>query len=201
MMGGGGMQDAMGGGGGGAYPSAPSGLPSPSPSGGPHGAGGPANPPVTMEVGDRPEPVRVTVPSGYVTTPEDGDLQIEVSDPHRVGEGMSKHLEYKVSYWTTLPQYKQRSGCVTRRFSDFEWLWKMLRSSMDGVIVPAFPQKTLMANDDPTSAAIEKRRHNLAVFVARVAAHPIMRCSSDLQIFLEVRLRGEKGGKNIKRYG
>ena len=99
---------------------------------------------------------------------------------------MSKHLEYKVSYWTTLPQYKQSSGCVTRRYSDFEWLWKMLRSSMDGIIVPSLPQKTLMANDDPNSAAIEKRRHDLAVFVARVAAHPVMRCSSDLQIFLEV---------------
>ena len=57
---------------------------------------------------------------------------------------MTKHLEYKVSYWTTLPQYKQQAGCVTRRYSDFEWLWKMLRSSMDGVIVPALPHKTLM---------------------------------------------------------
>ena len=67
-----------------------------------------------------------------------------MSDPHRAGEGLTKHLEYKVSYWTTLPQYKQQAGCVTRRYSDFEWLWKMLRSSMDGVIVPALPHKTLM---------------------------------------------------------
>lgn len=138
---------------------------------------------MSMEVGERPEPVAVTVPSGYEHAA--GDLQVEVSDPHRVGEGMSKHVEYKVTYWTTLPRYKQKSGCVTRRYSDFEWLWKMLRSSMDGVIVPPLPQKTLMANDDPTSAAIERRRHNLAVFVARVAAHPVMRTSSDLQIFLE----------------
>ena len=182
MMGGA-MQEMTGTGGAGAYPSAPSGLPPPS-----TGGSTPNNPPFTMEVGERPEPpsVRVTVPAGYANVPESGDLQIEVSDPHRVGEGMSKHLEYKVSYWTTLPQYKQSSGCVTRRYSDFEWLWKMLRSSMDGIIVPSLPQKTLMANDDPNSAAIEKRRHDLAVFVARVAAHPVMRCSSDLQIFLEV---------------
>lgn len=167
-------------GGGSAYPSAPTTHNAP-----------PSAPPgarsISLEVGERPNPpsIQVTVPSGY--EPASGEMQIEVSDPHRVGEGMSKHLEYKVTYWTTLPQYKQRSGCVTRRYSDFEWLWRMLRSSMDGVIVPSLPQKTLVANDDPTSAAIEKRRHSLAVLVARVAAHPVMRTSSDLQIFLEVR--------------
>mgnify|MGYP002701208839 CR=1 FL=1 len=100
-----------------------------------------------------------------------GDLQIEVSDPHRAGEGMSKHVEYKVTYWTTLPSYERASGCVTRRYSDFEWLWKMLRASSDGIIVPAPPPKTLVPNDDPTSAAIEARRATLAQFVARVAAY------------------------------
>jgi sorting nexin-1/2 len=94
-------------------------------------------------------------------------------------------VEYKVTYWTTLPQYKSRSGCVTRRYSDFEWLWKMLRGSMDGIIVPAPPSKTLMPNDDPKSAAIDKRHANLALFIARVAAHPVMCESADLQIFLE----------------
>ena len=140
---------------------------------------------VRMTVGPRPDPpsVVVSVPSGYDEPP--GTLQVEVSDPHRVGEGMSKHVEYKVTYWTDLANYGARSGCVTRRYSDFEWLWKQLRSTMDGVIVPALPQKTLVPNDDPTSAAIERRRATLALFIARVAAHPVMRASSDLQIFLE----------------
>ena len=140
---------------------------------------------VRMTVGPRPDPpsVVVSVPSGYDEPA--GTLQVEVSDPHRVGEGMSKHVEYKVTYWTDLANYGARSGCVTRRYSDFEWLWKQLRSTMDGVIVPALPQKTLVPNDDPTSAAIERRRATLALFIARVAAHPVMRASSDLQIFLE----------------
>ena len=140
---------------------------------------------VRMTVGPRPDPpsVVVSVPSGYDEPA--GTLQVEVSDPHRVGEGMSKHVEYKVTYWTDLANYGARSGCVTRRYSDFEWLWKQLRSTMDGVIVPALPQKTLVPNDDPTSAAIERRRATLALFIARVAAHPVMRASSDLQTFLE----------------
>ena len=114
----------------------------------------PSNPPaVSMEVGERPAPVEVSVPAGYEAA--GGDLQIEVSDPHRAGEGMSKRVEYKVTYWSTLPGYTNVSGCVTRRYSDFEWLWKQLRATTDGIIVPSLPQKTLVANDDPTSAAIE----------------------------------------------
>lgn len=144
----------------------------------------PSNPPaVSMEVGVRPAPVEVSVPAYEAAG--SGDLQIEVSDPHRAGEGMSKHVEYKVTYWSTLSGYTNVSGCVTRRYSDFEWLWKQLRATTDGIIVPSLPQKTLVANDDPTSAAIEARRRHLAVFVARIAAHPIMRESKDLRIFLE----------------
>jgi sorting nexin-1/2 len=140
---------------------------------------------VSLAVGPRPDPpsVSVTAPAGY--DEPTGTLQVEVSEPHRVGDGLSKHVEYKVTYWTTLPQYKSTSGCVTRRYSDFEWLWKMLRGSMDGIIVPAPPSKTLMPNDDPKSAAIDKRQANLALFIARVAAHPVMRESADLQVFLE----------------
>jgi|MDSW01.1.fsa_nt_gb hypothetical protein len=147
--------------------------------------GTPAAPPVSMDVGPRPDPpsVVVTVPAGYDDPP--GTLQVEVSDPHRVGEGMSKHVEYKVTYWTTLPSYERASGCVTRRYSDFEWLWKMLRASSDGIIVPAPPPKTLVPNDDPTSAAIEARRATLAQFVARVAAHPVLSASPDVRVFLE----------------
>ena len=144
----------------------------------------PSNPPaVSMEIGVRPAPVEVSVPAYEAAG--SGDLQIEVSDPHRAGEGMSKHVEYKVTYWSTLSGYTNISGCVTRRYSDFEWLWKQLRATTDGIIVPSLPQKTLVANDDPTSGAIEARRRHLAVFVARIAAHPIMRESKDLQIFLE----------------
>jgi len=146
---------------------------------------GRGTPGVSLAVGPRPDPpsVLVTAPAGY--DEPTGTLQVEVSEPHRVGDGLSKHVEYKVTYWTTLPQYKSTSGCVTRRYSDFEWLWKMLRGSMDGIIVPAPPSKTLMPNDDPKSAAIDKRQANLALFIARVAAHPVMRESADLQIFLE----------------
>ena len=51
---------------------------------------------------------RPSAPSVVVTTPaydgandaNDCWLHVEVSDPHRVGDGLSKHIEYKISYWT-----------------------------------------------------------------------------------------------------
>ena len=57
---------------------------------------------------------------------------------------------------------------------------------MDGIVVPSLPSKTMLHMDDPASAGVAKRLHSLQVFVARVAAHPVMRASNDLQIFLEV---------------
>jgi|AntAceMinimDraft_1070359.scaffolds.fasta_scaffold22863_2 hypothetical protein len=69
-------------GGGGGYPSAPSG---PAPT---------STSTFTMEPGERPEPpsVLVSVPTGY--EPAEGELQVEVSDPHRVGEGLGKHPKH-----------------------------------------------------------------------------------------------------------
>jgi len=113
------------------------------------------------------------------------ELIVRVSDPHRVGEGLSKHIEYKVTYWTTNEAYGKNAGCVTRRFSDFEWLWKQLSANADGAIVPLTPSKTLMHMDDPSSRGIEKRRYGLAMFMARVSAHPLMRKSADVRAFLE----------------
>ena len=136
----------------------------------------------------------VTVPSGYDADEEEGDANapaksedemiIEVGDPHRVGDGLSKHIEYKVTFWTENPGYATTSGCVTRRYSDFEWLAKALGANCDGVIIPLLPTKTLLHMDDPSSKGIEKRRSGLALFMARVAKHPLMNQSVDLKDFL-----------------
>lgn len=148
------------------------------------------------EVGPAPPPSvePLSAPAGY----DGGDdptvsLQIEITDPHRAGEGLSKHVEYVVTYWTSgLPKFASASGRVARRYSEFEWLWRALSASADGVLVPALPGKTLSAplSDDPGSVAIERRRRDLGVFVARIARHPLMRASDDVRTFLEEKDRG-----------
>ena len=123
---------------------------------------------VSLAVGPRPDPpsVSVTAPAG--TSRAHRDAAGGGPPPHAYDSSIRfwarlLRTEYKVTYWTTLPQYKSTSGCVTRRYSDFEWLWKMLRGSMDGIIVPAPPSKTLMPNDDPGDrSAIDKRQANLS---------------------------------------
>ena len=120
------------------------------------------------------------------TTTTTAGLVIEIGDPHRVGDGLSKHIEYKVTYWTDSATYggKDSSGCSTRRFSDFEWLSKQLGANCDGVIIPLLPSKTILHMDDPSSRGIERRRKGLAAFMARCAAHPLVRKSADLHAFL-----------------
>ena len=136
----------------------------------------------------------IRVPTGYATRAsadaddddDDAGLVIEIGDPHRVGDGLSKHIEYKVTYWTDSATYggKDSSGCSTRRFSDFEWLSKQLGANCDGVIIPLLPSKTILHMDDPSSRGIERRRKGLAAFMARCAAHPLVRKSADLHAFL-----------------
>jgi len=131
------------------------------------------------------------VPGGYEDLAGSKDqscdeIIIEVGDPHRVGDGLNKHIEYKLTFWSDSELYggTGASGCVTRRYTDFEWLSKQLGANCDGVIIPLLPSKTILHMDDPSSRGIEKRRSGLAVFMARVAAHPLMRKSQDLHAFL-----------------
>ena len=50
---------------------------------------------------------------------EDKFIEISVSEPHKVGEGISCYMAYKVSTRTNLKIFRRESFSVTRRFSDF----------------------------------------------------------------------------------
>ena len=50
---------------------------------------------------------------------EDKFIEIFVSEPHKVGEGISCYMAYKVSTKTNLKIFRRESFSVTRRFSDF----------------------------------------------------------------------------------
>ena len=68
----------------------------------------------------------------YSSSPEEEDLDLEmsaedtdkfieinISEPHKVGEGMSSFMAYKVTTKTNLKLFKRENFSVTRRFSDF----------------------------------------------------------------------------------
>jgi hypothetical protein len=81
---------------------------------------------------------------------------------------LQAYVSYKVVSTTKLPQYKARSNEVIRRFRDFSWLSRRLRSENRGVIVPALPERSVVEKYKMTAEFIEQRRAALTVFINRV---------------------------------
>ncbi|ETN61087.1 sorting nexin [Anopheles darlingi] len=142
-----------------------------------------------------------------VPTDEAGDafIEISVSDPQKVGDGMGSYLAYKVSTKTNILKFKKRQFYTMRRFSDFLGLHDLLVSKYLrlGRIIPPAPEKNIIgatkvkmgsgqaAQTDAGAGAgvnpewIENRRASLERFLNRVAQHPILCQDTDFVNFLE----------------
>jgi len=113
----------------------------------------------------------------------DAVFKITVTDPVKQGDGMRSYISYKINTKTTLSQYQWKEFSVIHRYKDFEWLWGQLKSKYEHIIIPPLPEKAVTGNFEPTF--IQLRRGALEKFLQRVAAHPVLQNSEDLQIFLE----------------
>jgi len=113
----------------------------------------------------------------------DSVFKITVTDPVKQGDGMRSYISYKINTKTTLPQYQWKEFSVIHRYRDFVWLWEQLKIKYEHVIIPPLPEKAVTGNFEPTF--IQLRRAALEKFLQRVAGHPVLRDSEDLQIFLE----------------
>ena len=93
---------------------------------------------------------------------EGGDefIEIKVTSPHKVGDGMSSYMAYKVITNTNLTYFKKSKPEVSRRFSDFLGLRDKLTEKylQNGRIIPPAPDKSVlgmtkvkMAKEDETS--------------------------------------------------
>ena len=90
----------------------------------------------------------------YYSSPEEleeeagGDAFIEVSlaEPHKVGDGMSSYLAYKVTTRTNLNYFRREDFSVTRRFSDFLGLHEKLSEKYlcRGRVIPPAPEKSIV---------------------------------------------------------
>uniref|UniRef100_A0AAR2KWD8 Sorting nexin-1 n=1 Tax=Pygocentrus nattereri TaxID=42514 RepID=A0AAR2KWD8_PYGNA len=137
-------------------------------------------------------------PSEEVEEEESGDtfeLNIAVTNPEKMGDGMNAYMTYKVSTQTTLPAFRSKTFSVRRRFSDFLGLYEKLsvKYNLMGCIIPPPPQKSVVGmtkvkvgKEDPSSAEfVEKRRAALERYLQRVVSHPALLQDSDVQEFLE----------------
>uniref|UniRef100_A0A8C4XJ56 Sorting nexin-2 n=1 Tax=Falco tinnunculus TaxID=100819 RepID=A0A8C4XJ56_FALTI len=123
------------------------------------------------------------------------DIEINVLDPEKVGDGMNAYMAYRVTTKTSLSMFHKNELSVKRRFSDFLGLHSKLATKYMhiGYIVPPAPEKSIVGmtkvkvgKEDSSSAEfVEKRRAALERYLQRTAKHPTLLQDPDLRQFLE----------------
>ncbi|XP_048852125.1 sorting nexin-2 isoform X1 [Brienomyrus brachyistius] len=123
------------------------------------------------------------------------DIQISVSDPEKVGDGMNAYMAYKVTTKTSLMVFSRNDFSVKRRFSDFLGLHSKLASKYMhiGYIVPPAPEKSIVGmtkvkvgkEDLSSTEFVEKRRSALERYLMRTVKHPVLLQDPDVLQFLE----------------
>ncbi|GFH05864.1 subunit of retromer complex, partial [Haematococcus lacustris] len=124
------------------------------------------------------------------------EFTISVSDPVKQGEGVTAFVAFKIRTRTTHPAFTAPVAEVTRRFSHFSWLHQKLTEKHRGCIVPSLPEKSTVQKFQMATDFIEQRRRALEartavgmpvqpVFLTKVVAHPVLKDSRELQLFLQ----------------
>ncbi|XP_026576202.1 sorting nexin-2 [Pseudonaja textilis] len=123
------------------------------------------------------------------------DIEINVSDPEKVGDGMNAYMAYRVTTKTSLTMFHKNEFSVKRRFSDFLGLYGKLASKYlhVGYIVPPAPEKSIVGmtkvkvgkEDSSSTEFVEKRRAALERYLQRTVKHPTLLQDPDLRQFLE----------------
>ncbi|XP_076588943.1 sorting nexin-1-like [Chaetodon auriga] len=123
------------------------------------------------------------------------DVDVAVTNPEKVGDGMNAYVAYKVSTRTSLPMFRSKAFTVRRRYSDFLGLYEKLsvKQSLHGFIIPPPPEKSVVGMtkvkvgmDDPSSVEfVERRRAALERYLQRVVCHPLLLQDPDVREFLE----------------
>uniref|UniRef100_A0A673IL83 PX domain-containing protein n=1 Tax=Sinocyclocheilus rhinocerous TaxID=307959 RepID=A0A673IL83_9TELE len=98
------------------------------------------------------------------------DIQISVSDPEKVGDGMNAYMAYKVTTKTSLSIFSRDEVCVKRRFSDFLGLHSKLASKF--AAVPFSPPLIAAAAD-------------ISLYLLRTVKQPALLKDPDVLQFLE----------------
>ncbi|KNE68596.1 hypothetical protein AMAG_12762 [Allomyces macrogynus ATCC 38327] len=152
----------------------------------------PAAPPGALQVDKRPlsySKIQLQVPA-VAASP----FKVTVSEPTKIGDAMSPFTAYKVVTKTTQPGFRSES-VVSRRYSEFLWLYQRLVTQHPGIVVPGTPEKQAIGRF--SEGFVEHRRVGLQVFLRKVAAHPVLRTDPAFQMFVEA----ESLKDEVRRWG
>lgn len=124
---------------------------------------------------------------------DNSDFEISVSEPQKVGDGMSSYIAYKVKTKTNSPNFNQPEIEVQHRYSEFHSLYKKLVDTHPGIVVPPPPPKDAMntgvlkfkSQADELTPFLERRKAGLERFIQRCVGHPVLRTDDLLISFLQ----------------
>ncbi|XP_075483462.1 sorting nexin 2A-like [Primulina tabacum] len=120
-------------------------------------------------------------------------LRISVSDPLKEQEvsgslvpGGSSYFSYLITTFTNLPEFNGTEFNVRRRFRDVVALSDRLAESYRGFFIPVRPDKSAVEGQVMQKTEfVEQRRAALEKYLRQLAAHPVLRKSEELRVFLE----------------
>lgn len=107
-------------------------------------------------------------------------FNIEVKDPVKVGELTSVHIEYTVVAESEL--IEGNLARVSRRYTDFRWLYRQLQSNHWGIIIPPPPEKQKVGRFKQDF--VENRRFQMERMLSRIAGIAKLQDDQDFIMFL-----------------
>lgn len=117
------------------------------------------------------------------TNPSGETFEITVGDPIKVGELTNAHVVYTITTRTSCELFNMEETVVTRRYSDFLWLYHQLLNNHPGYIIPPPPEKQVYGRFD--DKFIENRRQALENMLIKVARRKIFQRDLDFVLFLQ----------------
>ncbi|CAN8253179.1 unnamed protein product [Cochlearia groenlandica] len=121
-------------------------------------------------------------------------IKISVSNPQKEQEssnsivpGGNTYITYQISTKTNLPDFGLSDFSVRRRFRDVVTLADRLAESYRGFCIPPRPDKSVVESQVMQKQEfVEQRRVALEKYLRRLSAHPVIRNSDELKVFLQV---------------
>lgn len=117
-------------------------------------------------------------------------LKISVTDPREEEDlvaGGNTYVTYLITTWTNLPEFNGTEFSLRRRFKDIVTLSDRLSDSYRGFFIPMRPDKSVVGKQvTQKQDFVEQRRMALEKYLKKLAAHPVIRRSEELRVFLQV---------------
>jgi len=110
-------------------------------------------------------------------------FEITITDYEKKGDGMNAFVVYTINTKTTSPDFQNPTMTVSRRFTNFVWLYTQLTTKYPGVVVPPIPEKQALGRFGTNF--IDHRKAGLEKCLRRIAAHSVLSKSPDFKLFLE----------------